>query len=137
MSGYMKKKHSKLVASKRESSGSDSDSSDYGSKRAEEVHQIPNVEDEHQRPNIGNFFDEDDQPFVPINVAAPNPGDDLRPIEQSIIMRRAARVREPFPVTGQKRKQAVEEERGKCKNCRNHPRAQIKQRCLVSVWDIT
>ena len=58
MSGYMKKKHSKLVASKRESSGSDSDSSDYGSKRAEEVHQIPNVEDEHQRPNIGNFFDE-------------------------------------------------------------------------------
>lgn len=106
----------------RESSDSDSDGSDSGSDRTEEKNQIPNLENESQRPNIDNLFNDDDRPIVPINAPAP-PVEVLRPLEQPIIQRRAAQIREPSPVAGHKRKQAIEEERGKSKNCRNHPRS--------------
>lgn len=119
---------SRSAAANLGANDSGSDSENDSSSEYEESVQNRSLDNDSERPNIDNPLDGEDQSFVPINVAANPlipaiPEDNIRHLEVPLIPRRAGPVRDPSPVPGQKRKQAVEEERGKSKNCRNHPRS--------------
>ena len=110
----------KSAASNAGGKDSDASGSDSDSETDEEEGGLQNgsLHADAERPNIDNLFD--DVPIPPIEYDEPH--DEVNPIEQQSVPRRAAPARAPSPIPSLKRKTPLEEERGKSKNCRNTPR---------------